>query len=77
MNDASHDRVGFHLAKLLDEHLLGDGRDRTFEIREPQYLTPEEVKEDHELPAPLEYLERLLNASRCRSWSYILVLTFR
>jgi hypothetical protein len=65
VNDASHDRVRFHLAKLLDEHLLRNGRDRAFEIREPLYLAPEQVKEDHELPPPLQHLECLLNASRC------------
>ncbi len=38
------DPVVFHLAKLLDEHLLGDGRDRPFQFREAQHLATEEMK---------------------------------
>jgi hypothetical protein len=33
--------IGLHLAKLLDKHLLGNGRDRTFQVRKAQDLAAE------------------------------------
>lgn len=62
MDDAAHDPVLFHLPELLDQHFLGDPRDRAFEIGEAQNMPAEEVKQDHQLPAPLKKLERVLDA---------------
>jgi hypothetical protein len=77
VDDASDDSIGFHLAKLLDEHLLGNCRDRPFQIREAQHLAAEEVKQDHQLPAPLQNLERILDASGRRTRRQIRLLTSR
>lgn len=65
MDDAAHDPVRFHLPKLLDQHFLGDSRDRAFEIGEAQNMPAKEVKQDHQLPAPLKKLERVLDTLGC------------
>jgi len=62
---AAHDPVLFHLPQLLDEHFLRDSRNRPFEIGEAQDISAEEVKQDHQLPAPLKKLERVLDALGC------------
>src|SRR5689334_9862327 len=46
VDGAADDSVGFHLAKLLDEHLLGNGRDRPFQVGKAQDLAAEEMKQD-------------------------------
>lgn len=46
--------VGFHLAQLLAEHLLGNGGDRALKLREAQHGAPEEVEQDDQLPATFE-----------------------
>ena len=69
--------IGFHLAKLLDEHLLRNRRDRTFQIREAQHVSTEEVKQDNQLPATLENLEGILHTLSRQSRCQISVLTFR
>ena len=43
--------VGLHPAKLLDEHLLGNRRDRAFQVGKAQDLAAKQVKQDDELPA--------------------------
>jgi len=63
VNDPADDAGGFQLAQLLREHLLRDARDRSFQVREAQDLAPEEMKQDLELPAPLEDLDDVLDAS--------------
>jgi len=69
VDDASDDSVGFHLPKLLNEHLLGNGRDRPSQVREAQHLAAEEMKQDDQLPPPLKNLKGVLNASGSRSRS--------
>lgn len=67
VDHATHDSVPFHLPKLLDEHFLGYSRDRAFKIGEAQNMPAKEVKQDHELPASLKKLERVLDALGCFS----------
>ena len=67
MDDSSDDPIGFHLAKLLDEHFLRNRWDRPLEVREAQDLAAEEMKQDHELPASLQNLEGILDTSGGRS----------
>jgi hypothetical protein len=47
---------------LLDEHLLGNRRDRTFQVRKAQDLAAKQVKQDDQLPAAFEDFECVLNA---------------
>jgi len=54
--------IGLHPAKLLDEHLLGNRRDRTFQVRKAQDLSAKQVKQDDQLPAAFEDFECVLNA---------------
>jgi len=77
MDDPADDAVGFHLAKLLDEHLLGNGGNRSTELREAQHVATEEMKQDHQLPAALENLESVFNATRGGSRRQLIALTFR
>lgn len=72
VNDAADDPVLLHLAKLLDQHFLGNSLDRALEIGEAQHLSTKEVKQDDELPAPIDQLERILDAFS-RGFSRILV----
>ena len=76
MDGAAHDAVPLHLAQLLDQHLLGDRRDRALEIRETQNLAPEETEKDHELPTPLKEAERLLDPRGSGAGRQVSVLTF-
>jgi hypothetical protein len=46
MNDSSDDPIGFHLAKLLDEHLLRNRGNRPFQGREAEHFAAKEVKQD-------------------------------
>jgi hypothetical protein len=59
MDDPADDSVGFHLAKLLDEHLLGNGGNRSTQVREAQHVATEEMKQDHRFHRP----SRILRAS--------------
>ena len=65
MHDTADNAVGLHLPELLDQHLLRDRRDRPFEIGEAQHLAAEQVKQDHQFPAPFEDAQHILNAA-CR-----------
>jgi hypothetical protein len=58
VNDAAHDPILLHLAKLLDEHFLGNSVDGSLQIGKTQNTSAKEVKENHQLPAPLKELER-------------------
>jgi hypothetical protein len=62
VEDALDDAIGLHPAKLLDEHLLGNRRDRTFQVRKAQDLAAKQVKQDDQLPAAFEDFECVLNA---------------
>jgi len=64
MDDPPHHPVVFHLAKLLDQHFLGNSGNRPPQLREPQDLLTEQMEKDQELPAALEDLERLLHVPR-------------
>jgi hypothetical protein len=77
MDEAPHEAIGFHLTQLLGEHLLGDGGDRALQIREAPHLAAEEMKQDHQFPAPLENPEHVLDAARSRRRRRIDLLTFR
>jgi hypothetical protein len=68
--------IGLHPAKLLDEHLLGNRRDRTFQVRKAQDLAAKQVKQDDQLPAAFEDFECVLNALRSRDRRQFFGLTF-
>ena len=61
MDDARDITVSLELPKLLDQHLLRDGRNRTLEIRESQLHAPEEMEQDQELPATFQHPDRVLD----------------
>lgn len=77
VDDTAHDPVLLHLPKLLDQHFLRDSRDCAFEIGEAQNMPAKEVKQDHQLPAPLKELERVLDALGCRFSRILMWHTFR
>src|SRR5258706_4061361 len=77
VDDPPDDSIDLHLPELLDEHLLGDSRDRPFQVREAQHLASEEMEQDHQLPAAPQNLEGILDASGRRSRRQIITLTFR
>ena len=62
VDDAPHDSTGLHLAKLLNKHLLRNGGDRPFQVREAQELSIEEMKQNEQLPATLKNLEGIFHA---------------
>lgn len=72
MDNTFYDPVILHLPKLLNEHFLRDSRYRALEIREAQNIPAKKVKQDHQLPAPFEKLQRILDAFG-RSLSRILM----
>ena len=77
MDDSSHDPIGFHPAKLLDEHLLRNFGNRSLQIREAEHVAVEEMKQDQQLPASFQNLEGALDTvsgSRRGPWGD---LTFR
>src|SRR5712664_3494148 len=41
MDDSSDDPIGFHLAKLLDEHFLRNRGNRPFQVREAKHFAAE------------------------------------
>src|SRR4029453_18379622 len=59
VDDPRNDAVALELPKLLDQHLLRDGRNRALEIREAQLPAPEEMEQDHELPSAFQHPDRL------------------
>ena len=67
MDDSLDDPIGFHLAKLLDEHLLRDRGNRPFQGGEAEHLAAERMKQDHQLPAALQNLEGVLDIPSGRS----------
>jgi hypothetical protein len=75
VDDPSHHTVVFHLAKLLDQHLLGNSGNRPLQLREPQDLPTEQMEKDQELPPALEDLERLLHVPRGGDGSIVPYLT--
>lgn len=77
MNEALDDSVLLELSKLLDQHLLRDGRDGAFEVGETEGLPAEQVKEDHQIPAALEDLGGVLDAAGGRRRRVMVMLTQR
>ena len=77
MNEPPDDSVAFHLAKLLDEHLLRNGGYCASQIGKAENLAAEQMKQNHQFPAPLENLQRVFDASGGRRRREIGVLTFR
>ena len=75
MHDPPHDPVILHLAKLLDQHLLRDRRDRPLQFGEPKHPSAKQVEEDHEFPAALQNLECLLDIARSGDGRVLLALT--
>ena len=61
VDDARDDAVALELPKLLDQHLLRDGRNRALEIREAQLPAAEEMEQDHELPSTFQHPDRVLD----------------
>jgi hypothetical protein len=58
VDDPPHHPVVFHLAKLLDQHLLGNRGNRPLQLREPQDLPTEQMKRIKSFHRP----SRTLNA---------------
>ena len=71
------DAIGLHPAKLLDEHLLGNRRDRAFQVGKAQDLAAKQVKQDDQLPAAFEDFEHVLNTLGGRNGCQLFRLTFR
>ena len=65
MHDASNNTVGLELPQLLREHLLRGRWDCAFESREAQNSAAEQTKQDFQLPASADHLQRLLDPVRC------------
>jgi hypothetical protein len=76
VDDPRNDAVALELAKLLDQHLLRDGRNRALEIREAQLPAAEETEKDHELPATFQHPDRVLDPDGRRR-GRVLMLTHR
>ena len=67
MNNPADDAGDLELSKLLREHLLRYPWDRALPVRETQDVAPEEMEQDLELPASVENLDDVLDASSgCR-----------
>ncbi|MEA2713775.1 MAG: hypothetical protein QOK27_1736 [Gemmatimonadales bacterium] len=75
MDDSADDPVPLHLAKLLDQHLLRDRRDRLLQLRKPQQSSAEQMEENHQLPAAFQNFERLFDAPRGRGGRVLAGLT--
>ena len=67
MDDSSDDPIGFHLAKLLDEHFLRNRGNRLFQLREAEHVAAEEMKQDQQFPASPQNLEGILDTPSGRS----------
>jgi hypothetical protein len=77
VDDPPDNVVSLQLPELLYQHLLRDRRDGALKIGEAKHLPAEQVEENHKLPATLQELERLLNASRGGGWRVFVLLTRR
>jgi hypothetical protein len=77
VHDALDDSVVLELAKLLDEHLLRDGRDRALELGEPKRPASEQVEQDDELPPTFEHPYRDLDSGGGGERCMCVVLTHR
>jgi len=75
VDDSPNHSVLFHLTQLLDQHLLGDRRDRSFQIGKAQHLAAEQMEQNNELPPAFESLERALNTVGRRGRRVFLMLT--
>ena len=67
--------VVFHLPKLLDQHLLGNRRNSSLQLREAQDLPAKQMEQDEELPSSFEHFERLLYILRGSDGRVFLALT--
>ena len=52
VDDPPDDAIIFHLAELLDQHLLGNRGDRPLKLGETKDLPAEQMEENEELPSP-------------------------
>ena len=77
VDDAPHDSIGLHLAKLLNKHLLRNRGDRPFQVREAQQPSIEELKQNEQLPATLKNLDGTFDAFSCGSRRVVGWITFR
>ena len=57
MDDSSHDPIGFHPAKLLDEHLLRNFGNRSLQIREAEHVAVEEMNRISSFQRPSRILK--------------------
>jgi hypothetical protein len=48
------DAIRFHAFELLSQHLLGNIGNRPLQVRKPQDLAAEQMKENNQLPPALE-----------------------
>lgn len=62
MNETPDNSVSLHLTKLLDKHLLRDGRYCPRQLGKTKNLPAKQVKENHQLPAALKNLQDILDA---------------
>lgn len=76
VNEAAYDPIRFQLPKLLDQHLLRDARNGSFQIRESLNLTAEQLEENNELPTAFKNPKDVLDASRARLKRIDHTLTF-
>ena len=61
VDNSPNDPMLFQLAQLLNQHLLGNRRDRLFQVGKAQHLAAEQMEQDDEFPPAVENLERALN----------------
>jgi hypothetical protein len=62
VDDARDDAVRLELAQLLDQHFLRHAGNGPIEIGVAPDLPAEELKQDHQLPAPFQYPYGALHA---------------
>jgi len=77
VDDPPDNAIAFHLAQLLDQHLLRDAGNRPFEFREAQHLAAEQVEQDQQLPLPFKNPESLFDCQSSRGGSPFFAHTFR
>jgi hypothetical protein len=66
-----HNAVRFQLPELLAEHLLRDVRYRALQLREAHHLAAKQMKEDDQLPSPLQHAEGSLHIRCTRMREYM------
>ena len=76
MHDPPDHAIALQLSELLREHLLGNGRYRSLEIREPEHVAAEEMKQNYQFPAASEAADGLHQASLIYLGLVLFFITF-